>query len=486
MKKNVKILAVLLSLITVFSLTGCQDNNNKGSDIENSSSTESPESVSVSLDQTAVSLTEDETITLKAMASNGKSVSWASDNPTVATVSATGKVIAKRTGVAIITAAIGSSSATCMVTVMAAKEKSADYIVAESSIYMSMQTQATAKIQAVYMAVEENGAASENTDKKFTYESLNDAVATVSETGEVIPVGIGSTDVLVRCGDVETYVFVDVYSRLISNVDEWNDMLCQQDMFARYYVTQDIDFSQREYNAFQSGRGKGFTGELNGGYHTISNVEVVKEGGTQSLLGGVVTATVKNIAFANVHFTAPSASGICDSLLQHRDIGEFENCQITNEKIIIDGKTVKGAFKAPEMDVIIFPSYFTNVLLDASFVGHGNVGFCQDFYGGMLNDVYINMRRGDSNDFNEADYALCRNLYIWNAPNVVNNTVIRYDAGKINTTMERLMGSYELPVNNIFIGMSEMEANYSAYQTFDASVWSVTPTGLPTFQNNGK
>ena len=210
MKKNVKILAVLLSLITVFSLTGCQDNDNKGSDIENSSSTESPESVSVSLDQTAVSLTEDETITLKAMASNGKSVSWASDNPTVATVSATGKVIAKRTGVAIITAAIGSSSATCMVTVIAAKEKSADYIVAESSIYMSMQTQATAKIQAVYMAVEENGAASENTDKKFTYKSLNDAVATVSETGDVIPVGIGSTDILVRCGDVETYVFIDV------------------------------------------------------------------------------------------------------------------------------------------------------------------------------------------------------------------------------------------------------------------------------------
>ena len=95
MKKNVKILAVLLSLITVFSLTGCQDNDNKGSDIENSSSTEFPESVSVSLDQTAVSLTEDETITLKAMASNGKSVSWASVNPTVATVSATGKVIAK-------------------------------------------------------------------------------------------------------------------------------------------------------------------------------------------------------------------------------------------------------------------------------------------------------------------------------------------------------------------------------------------------------
>lgn len=482
MKKNIKIFTIILSLIMLFSLSCCKENDHEEQSSGTSSESVLPEGVAIEISKSAITLTEDEMVVLTATANNGKAVNWDSDNPTVAIVSSTGKVIAKQVGSATITAAIGSATASCVVTVIAAKEKSNDYIVAESSIYMSMQTQQTEKIHATYMSVNKEGTAVVATGKNFVYTSLNPSIAVVSADGIITPIGVGTTDILVRCDDVETYVLIDVYSRLISTADEWNEMLRESDMFARYYVTQDIDFSQTAYNAYEGGTGKGFTGELNGGYHTLNNITVEGTDGPQSLLGGVITATVKNIAFTNVKFTAMAASGICDSVLQHRNVSEFENCQIAGDTVTINGKEILGAFKAPEMDVIMFPTYFINILLDASFVGHGNVGFCKDFYGGSLDCVYINMKRGDTAMFTQSDYALCRNLYIWNAPNSVNNVVIRYSGGEISTTMERLLGSHSLPTNNIFIGTNMMEANYIAHQTFSSAVWTIEPTGIPVFE----
>ena len=72
---------------------------------------------SITLNETAVTLTDDETVTLTAtVAPTDYAVVWSSDNTAVATVDANGKVTAVGHGTANITASIGGVSATCVVT----------------------------------------------------------------------------------------------------------------------------------------------------------------------------------------------------------------------------------------------------------------------------------------------------------------------------------------------------------------------------------
>lgn len=480
MKKYTRILALACACCLLTTVVSCKkDSPTESSGTDDSSSVaEYPVNVTVKLDRTSLSLKEDESAVLNASTESGKSVDWSSDNPSVATVSVVGKVIAKHVGSATITAAIGSSVATCVVTVTAAAENS-DYISAEkTSIQLSLES--SAQIEAKYMAVAEDGTESVDEGKTIVYESLTPSVATVSENGIITPLETGVAEIRISGGAVETYIVADVYTALISTIDDWNEMLGKSDMFARYYVTNDIDFGATLYNRYHEGTHSGFTGELNGGYHTVKNAKVVGTG-TQSLLGGVSLATVKNIAFTNVMFTQPYASGLCDSLVQHKGKLEIENLQVFGGKVFVDGKLIDDAFEFPDMNVIIFPTSFKNVLLDASFVGHGNVGVCKNFYGGIFDGVYVNMRRGDEAAFSDSDYALCQNLYIWSYPNAANNIVIRYSDGSISTVMERLLGSLELPVNNFSVTSSETAANYAAYTYFSNSIWSVSPTGLPVF-----
>lgn len=76
--------------------------------------------VKIRLDRTSVTLnlTGAKTVTLKAMVTgSSQKVKWSSSNKKVATVSASGRVTAKKAGKATITAVIGGKSAKCIVTV---------------------------------------------------------------------------------------------------------------------------------------------------------------------------------------------------------------------------------------------------------------------------------------------------------------------------------------------------------------------------------
>ena len=103
MKKRVfSFLTLLLAAALTFSLVACS-----GGD------------VTITLSETTLELTVGESEPLVATASDGSSVTWSSDNESVATVSSRGSVTAQGEGSATITAKSGDVTATCAVTVKA-------------------------------------------------------------------------------------------------------------------------------------------------------------------------------------------------------------------------------------------------------------------------------------------------------------------------------------------------------------------------------
>ena len=80
---------------------------------------------SVTLDKTSASMTEGDSLTLAATVNAGKdankTITWTTSDPGIATVDAGGKVTAVKAGNAMITATVGSVSASCGVTVSAAE-----------------------------------------------------------------------------------------------------------------------------------------------------------------------------------------------------------------------------------------------------------------------------------------------------------------------------------------------------------------------------
>ncbi len=493
MNKKSKILAFIVAAGCALSLVACSFNNpgespSGGSSIEPGTSVNPPSSsftpapsidystVTVKLNVNSLTIVEDEYSTLFATVNVSKTPEWSSDNASVASVSASGKVIAKKPGTATITASVGPVSDSCTVTVTAA-EVSDDRIEADEVLYLSLEEGNTPSVNPTYFVKTENGEQADNA-KKFTYRSSNESIATVDENGVVTPVGVGATDIVVTCGSVRVFVKADVYTSIVFDADDWLKMIAKKDISARYYLANDIDFTGVTYSTVNyAGQFGGFTGELNGGYHTLSNITVTGSG-TQSLFGGMSCCKVRNIAFTGVKFTTSNAGGICTSLIQHKNKTE-EGVSISGGSVYLNGKLVEDAYEYSDMNIVIFPAVFENIILDAQFVGHGNAAFCQDFYGGQLSNLYFNLTRGDQDAFKDADFAVCKTTYIWSGVNAVNNVVICLDGGELN--MQPTKTSNDLPMNNVSCYTSAVEANYAASRLFDKNIFEIPATGVPSF-----
>lgn len=499
MKKRIKTLALLLSLWLAFSATACTGGGNNegggnnggdssvnggGTSVVDPDPTPTPDptpdiEVTLTLGKHMLELTEDEFAFLTYTSNASRTPEWYSSNTAVASVSVAGKVIAKTAGTATVTAKIGSTADSCVVTVSAGAAETDDYIDADKELYLSLKDENTPKIDVTYMEVNASGETA-NYNKNFTFRSLNTSIATVDDEGTVTPVGLGSTDIEVKCGSVSTLVKADVYTELITTPEEWLAMIDKDDLFARYYLVNDLDFSGVTYSTTDNaGNESGFTGELNGGYHTLSNITVTGNG-TQSLLGGAYCAKVRNIAFKGVKFTSSGAAGICTSLIQHRDKSKFgDRITVSGDTVKIDGKVIDGAYEYSDMKIVIFPAIFNNIILDAEFVGHGNAAFCQNFYGGQLSNMYFNLRRGGTDDFTESDYEICKTTYIWSGQNAVSNVVICIPAGTLQ--QKPAITAIELPMTNVSHYTSSPQANHAAANMFDTNVFFVPATGVPSF-----
>lgn len=101
-KKNYLLINLLLSLLFIMIIVPCNIT----------------EAAAIKLNKTAVQLAPKQSYTLK-VSGTAKTIKWSSSNAGVATVSSRGKVTAKKSGTAVITAKIGSKRYSCKVLVSA-------------------------------------------------------------------------------------------------------------------------------------------------------------------------------------------------------------------------------------------------------------------------------------------------------------------------------------------------------------------------------
>lgn len=152
------------------------------------------------------SLLVSETLTLAAerQTTGGETIltesfTWVSSNPDVGSVNSLGEVVAVAAGQTRITATAGNStSAPWLLTVVANQEEVAQVLVTaeRSSLEVGEMLQ--------LMAEARNVAGETITDQIFTWQSSDESVVTIDDTGLITAVGKGSSEIVARIGEVES------------------------------------------------------------------------------------------------------------------------------------------------------------------------------------------------------------------------------------------------------------------------------------------
>lgn len=127
----------------------------------------------VKLSKSSAILIKGQTLQLKVTGTKSK-VKWYTSKSSIATVSQSGKVVAKNKGTAVITAKIGNKKYTCKITVETPK-------ISKTSLSLTAGSKYTLKVT--------------GTKQKITWTSSNKAVATVSSKGLVITKKAGTVTV---------------------------------------------------------------------------------------------------------------------------------------------------------------------------------------------------------------------------------------------------------------------------------------------------
>lgn len=424
----------------------------------------------ISLNVNAYSLTEDETFTITATTNSTDVIKWTSSSPEVASVSSQGRVIAKTVGETTITATVGDVSDSCKLQVV--EDNAQTTIKFEQSTLRLSATSGATQIQGTVVDGNNQQTLAE---AGATYEVDNASVATVSADGTVTPNSVGSTLVFVSANGRTKAVAVEVYTMLVSTTDDWNAMLgLPGDLGARFYVTNDIDFTDVVYNAKVNNGGdvllsQSFCGSLDGGGHTISNVTFDSAVSSQSLFGTMVGCTLTNIAFSNIHFTASGAAGLAIRILQHYNVADA------------DGNATR--------DTLFAPCYITNVFGDFVYDYHGVSGIADIYFGGGIENVFVNMRMSDGSALNKTtDFAVAKQSMIWSMVdpnwfpnNYLNNVVVLAESGATNTVWNTTYDGAGLTISlsGLHSVTTKMEAGYLVRTLFDNNVWTVTPGQLP-------
>ena len=488
MNKTNKFLSVLLALSMSFavSLTACKGNDGDSS-VESSSSEQSANTIT--LDKTQLTVCVDDDFCLTAT-TNGGFVTWTSSNKEIATVSSSGRVLAKKEGTVTITATIGEASASCIITVVKAAETVGTEIQTDSTAYFfSLADKNTANIGAKYV-VDDGENVEIKTDKVFTYQSLNEEIVTVDGNGVITPVALGTTEILISCESLTVFVTADVYTDGISTPNEWMEVIKNSCVMPetpttdkRYYLENDIDFDGIEYDiggaarasssntVAQGGNIYHFGSEINGNFHTVKNITLWKQDaalnpdGHQSIFGRTIGATVKNIGFENIVFDSSYSYGLCAIMMHHTSLGQMPYNTFTN---------IRAEF--------VYAYEATD-----GVKGHMATGVTSSAYGAVLKDVFVWMRSANGTNLKENYnhvYGFSYAEWVWYGGSLTNVITFVEDVGGEAEFLNELAGDpvWKHAKSNCYAVSTTMQAAYYAQLILDSDVWDFYPTAVPTFK----
>lgn len=449
-------LLIVISVMAAITLSAC-GKKQPSSDSESGSGAK----VSLTMSETEIELEEDEVYKLEAVTDSGENIKWSTSNGEIVSVSAQGRVIAKSVGEAVVSARAGDAVGECKVKVI--KSTGGAVIELENPILNLSVAKGAEKING---KANVNGVKTDLSEADAKYTIDDKSIAAVSADGTITPFKAGSALLSVTVGKKTKTFSVEVYTMFVADADDWNAMLALPgDLNARYLVTADIDFTGKEYSSKSYNTGKAFlsqsfTGNLNGGGHSVKNITMPTSLSEQSLFGTIIGLNLENIAFENVRFTS-GACGLAVRMMQHYDVVD-EN-----------GNEVPGATEAAYNTV-------KNVSLDFVYENNGIRGICGSYYGGGLENVFLNMRMANGGKFNKAsDYAVTNIFYVWQNNNYFNNLIVLAEDGEVNPDWTVTDGSKDVSKDTTFVCGNKMEACYKARTVFDSTVWSVVPGELP-------
>lgn len=451
----IAITACVLSAVCIFGIAGCGDKNSDKDDGGNK------QEIKIVLSETSVVAEEDEIFTLVATVTPARSVRWSSRDDKIAAVSSSGRVIAKNAGKTVITAEAENAKATCEVTVTAA-EKGDYYITADKAAYLtSVNAESNKKIEAKLFFSGEDGD-DEADGEKLTFSSLDESIATVSEEGEIIPVSVGTTEIIISAKGVSAYVTADVYTAAITTPQEWLAMFKEDAKHSdRYYLENDIDFEGVTYDF---GRDfPVFGAEVNGNYHTVKNVTSWRDkrysdptrDAFQGLFGAdVFGARVKNIAFKNICFTKSDCAILADSVRMHPDNYHWGDP--------------------------LYETKFSNVNIEAVYATEGS-GLFKTVYGVNLENVFASLTKKDGTKFGSSFNCVVREDYLnWGLGTSVFERVVVYVEG--GTAWEKNPSSVGITLKDSYVCETKQDALYRAFTTFDKNVWKLSEKEMPEFR----
>lgn len=444
MKKHLLIAAVI-SFSTVL-LVGCKKTSKK---VENY----------LQLDKYEYTLFEDESFVLNGTTNLSGTISYSSENNRIASVSSSGRVIAKKEGQTRILASVEDLKAYCNLTVKPLSEKNEDYITFEENDFaIGLNEKQTYQIKPSYYS------GGSKIEKSFTYVSEDESVAKVNESGVITPIKEGMASILVSSNDVLAAVYVDVYTIKMNTKEDWLAMLATtENKEARFYLNQDIDMSGVEYEPTAT-YGNYLMGELNGDYHSVKNITMKESFDKQSVFGFATAFSLYNIAFENVLFTSSIVEYNCGLFVSYMH-------HITEKDS--SGKDVNN----------VYPAVINTVLCDFRYTQSSGCLIAEKFYGGIIQDVFGYMRDENGNPMlMEHSYAIAKEFYLWWEPNTISNVICYVPNGDISIHPESESTGLPISFDGIHKTDSLIEADYLANTYLDTNVWDVTPNQIPSFK----
>ena len=230
MKKSFfKVLSALSALAVVAGLAASCEKpdsptpNGGGNSGNNGGGTSTVAVTGVTLDKTTLNLvvgsSEKLTATVTPNNATDKTVEWKSSDSAIASVDGSGNVTAVKAGSATITVTTkdGSKTASCTVTVA-----SNEVAVTGITLDQTTATMIVGDILTLKATVTPDNA----TDKKVTWSSSDDAVASVDENGNVTAIAPGNVDITAKAGDYSETCSVTVQAKNVPvtsiNVENWS------------------------------------------------------------------------------------------------------------------------------------------------------------------------------------------------------------------------------------------------------------------------